>query len=429
MIIGLAFTVIVARKLGPEGFGAYAYVLSFVTILSPLARFGMEAHVMREAASDEAGKGSIYVSLAASAITTVLAAAITVVAFLLSNNPAGVTPILLIVALPILLAAPFDLVVAYLKGREQMKQFAIPRMIASIAFVIASLLVFVFTPYPRYFVMLRSMESIFLGVAAIASFVLIGGAAFQTIKLDMLKKTLAEALPLMIAVFSTMIFLRIDQVFLGQLSNEEELGRYAVAARIVEIGNIAPAVLQSTLLGAMVRNFQSGPGGLDPHMQAVFDLFALSGWVAAIALGVAAALFLEPVFGSAYAGSMPMLWVLLLGTPFYFLFYAIASELTATGSYWNSALLTGTGAITNIGLNFLLVPRFGGVGAAWASVVAYFVAGIGMTYLSVNYRGSSRKMVLALNPLGSASRLISVCCSDARQGKQMWIRFLFGPRK
>lgn len=410
----MAFTAIVARKLGPEGFGAYAYVLSFVTILAPLARCGLEAHVMRQAASSESTEGGVYVSLAASAIMTVVAATITMTVLILSNNPAGITPTLVIVALPILLTAPFDLIAAYLKGREKMKQLAIPRMVASIIFVLASLFILISVPYTRYFVMARSIESGLLAAAAVISFVFVGGAAFQNVRYEILKKTLIDALPLMIAVFSTMIFLRIDQIFLGQMSNEEELGHYAVAAKIVEIGNIAPALLQSILFGAMVRNVQSGPDGLDPHMQSVFDVFALSGWTAAIVLGATSALLLEPVFGSAYAGTMPMLGILLLGMPFYFLFYAIGSELTASGHYWTAAALTAAGAATNIVLNAALIPRFGGQGAAWASVIAYFLAGIGMTSLTANHRKSSWKMVHALNPIGAGRRLVSVYVRDAR---------------
>lgn len=406
--VGLVFTVIAARKLGPEGFGAYAYVLSFVTILAPLARFGLEAHVMREAASAQPAGGGIYVSLAASAIMTVIAAILTIAAYLHSANPPGATLALMIAALPILLTAPFDLIAAYLKGREKMKQLALVRMGATAIFVSASLAVIVTAPSAWNFVVLRSVESGLLAVAGVVGLAIIGGAAFRRIRLDAVRKVLAGSLPLMISVFSTMIFLRIDQVFLGQMSTEQELGHYAVAARIAEIGNIVPALLQSVLFGAMVRNVQSEPGGLDRHMQSVFDAFALCGWGAAIVLGGASAVLLEPVFGAAYAASMPMLLILLLGMPFYFLFYAIGSELIARGQYWSAALLTVIGAITNIALNIVLIPQLDGAGAAWASVISYFVASFGMVFVIADYRKSSWKMARALNPFGAAKRIASV---------------------
>lgn len=405
LAVGLAFTVFAARTLGPEGFGAYAYVLSFVTILAPLARFGLEAHVMREAASREPTDGGLYVALAASAIMTVIAAFLTILAFLYSDNPAGVSPALMIVALPILLTAPFDLIAAFLKGREKMKELALSRMAATAIYVAATLMVIQSASDARNFLMLRSIESGLLAAAAVVSFLYIGGAVFRSIKWSILKKTLTGSLPLMISVFSTMIFLRIDQVLLGLLSSATELGHYAVAARIVEIGNIVPALLQATLFGAMVRNFQSGPDGLEPHMQSVFDAFALGGWVAALGFGIAAELLLEPAFGSAYAGAMPMLLILLLGMPFYFLFYAIGSELIARGLYWTAASLTSVGAITNIVLNLITIPWLGGQGAAWASIVSYFVAGIGATALMADHRESSRKMIRALDPIGAARRL------------------------
>lgn len=408
LVGGLVVTVIVARELGPEGFGAYAYVISFVTLLGPLARFGLEAHVSREAASTQESEGAFNVSLAASVLTTAIAVSLTVLAYWGSDNPPGVGPGLLLAALPILLLAPLDLLAAFLKGRERMRELALTRMAASTIYLVVFAIILVQAPSTRNFVMLRSVEVALLAVAALAAFLYIGGAPWRRINIRKIRETLIDAFPLMLALFFGIALLRADQVLLGQLSNDDTLGQYAVAARIFEIGIIAPSVLQSTVFASMVRNHQSVDDGLSVYMQSVFDTFSLAGWITAIGFGICGALIMRPVFGSAYADALPMLNILLLGMPFYFLFFALNTELMAIGRYWIAAFLPAVGGLTNVTLNLLVIPPFGGEGAAWASVLSYFVAGIGGSLMISRLQPSGRKMLLALNPVSAARRLLTI---------------------
>jgi Na+-driven multidrug efflux pump len=39
------------------------------------------------------------------------------------------------------------------------------------------------------------------------------------------------------------------------------------------------------------------------------------------------------------------------------------------------------GGVVNVALNFAWIPRFGAVGAAWATLVSYAAAGVGSTAL------------------------------------------------
>jgi hypothetical protein len=48
-----------------------------------------------------------------------------------------------------------------------------------------------------------------------------------------------------------------------------------------------------------------------------------------------------------------------------------------TGANW---IITGVGALANVGLNILLIPRVGAIGAAWALLGAYAVMFVGMSW-------------------------------------------------
>ncbi len=52
-------------------------------------------------------------------------------------------------------------------------------------------------------------------------------------------------------------------------------------------------------------------------------------------------------------------------------------RIRKTGANW---IITGLGALANVGLNILLIPRFGAIGAAWSLLGAYAVMFIGMCW-------------------------------------------------
>jgi Na+-driven multidrug efflux pump len=123
-------------------------------------------------------------------------------------------------------------------------------------------------------------------------------------------------------------------------------------------------------------------------------------------------LLVEPVFGPAYSKAISMLLILLVGMPFFFLFYAVGTELAVTGRYWTGAAITAGAAAINIMLNVILIPGLGGQGAAWASAFSYFAASIGIANLVTGLRSSSTKMLRAINPIGATLRLSRLCIDD-----------------
>lgn len=56
IVLGLVLSVVLARTLGPEGYGNYAYVFALISILSIPAQFGLPRLVVRETAKTEVNK-------------------------------------------------------------------------------------------------------------------------------------------------------------------------------------------------------------------------------------------------------------------------------------------------------------------------------------------------------------------------------------
>jgi O-antigen/teichoic acid export membrane protein len=111
------------------------------------------------------------------------------------------------------------------------------------------------------------------------------------------------------------------------------------------------------------------------------------GFLIAIPCLVGGFILREPVIllisGEKYLSSVPVLIPLLLFPLFYFVSSVFCSGLLVAGETKHIAGAYGLAAISNIGLNWVLIPRFELIGAAVATTVSYFIM---VTYMHIIFR-------------------------------------------
>lgn len=410
MAFGLFVMTLVARHLGPERFGAFTYLFGLAGLLLPLAMLGLEGILMRRAAAEPARMhGVLATGMALRFGGAALAAALTVAAAYLLPPPGGAAPALAFLAIVFLLARPGESLAIMFKAEERMAWVAIPRMVVVTLIAAATLYLVWRGAGLEAFVALRAAEALALALAAFAAYGWASGGFARLRPVAAEFGPLArQAWPLLLGGAAGMVYLRVDQVMLGQLSTAGELGLYGVAARVSEVANFAPMALQTVFYASLVRAHQRAPEMFEREMQPLYDALALAGYAAAAGVAAASWLLFTPVFGAAYAGGVDSLYILLLGAPFHFLTHGWLAMLAIRGWLWTTTAAAGAAAVVNIGLNFLLIPAFGAPGAAAATVAAYAMAAFGAAWTVPRLRPGARSMARALNPVGAAIRLARV---------------------
>ena len=407
--IAVSFFVIaaVARHLGPDRFGAYTYLFSLVGLFAPLAMFGLEAIVMRRSvAAPEAGDKTLGTALAIRLGGALVGFSTVVAAVVLFGGPGMVAPQLTVIAALILLFLPGETFNAWFKAQERMALVALPRIAVVLLVAIAALLLVWSDAGLVSFVILRAGEAALLGLSAAIAFAVATRYRIRPSPApELLVPMLREGWPLLLGALGAVVYMRIDQVMLGWMAAEAELGRYGIAVRIADVALLLPMALQTAFYASLVRAHARAPERFDGHMQRLYDVMALASMAAMVTVGVAATLLLVPVFGAAYAGALPMVLVLLLSLPAIFLGWARNALLTVRGWLWTSPAAAAIGAITNVLLNLLLIPPYGALGAAWATVFSCWIAAYGGGLFLPWLRPAARGMTRSLNPVAAAIRL------------------------
>jgi O-antigen/teichoic acid export membrane protein len=189
---------------------------------------------------------------------------------------------------------------------------------------------------------------------------------------DRLGALLRRASPLLGALALNVVLVRIDVLMLDRLRGSAEVGLYAAPVRIVEVLNLLPILLMTSVYPLLARH--AGDDAMVDRLFRVSLRVLTTIVVPVIALEIA---FAGPIvalfFGDAYGPSAAMLPWLALSELVIFADIVIGARLVATGHETRNLQIVTIATLANVGANLALIPVLGGRGAALATLGAYIV--------------------------------------------------------
>lgn len=210
------------------------------------------------------------------------------------------------------------------------------------------------------------------------------------------RRLLATALPLVVSGVAVVIYMRIDLVMLPRLAGDHEAGLFAAAVRISELGYFLPGALASSTLPAILAAREAGAARHADFLQRYFDLSMIAACAFALPVTVGAPWIIHLAYGGEFAGAAPVLALHVWATVFVFLGTARTQFLLNEQLTRFVLVATSIGAVLNVGLNLLFIPRYGAFGAAGATVVSQATAAWLTSFLHPAARGVGRHQAASL---------------------------------
>jgi len=169
----------------------------------------------------------------------------------------------------------------------------------------------------------------------------------------------------------------IDREFVTWYKGNAEVGVYSAALKISTVITFVMIAFR-TAWPAFAYSIEDDREARRTYSFVLTYLLAFMSWLA-LAFGALAPWVVELLTNSRYQRADKGVALLVFAETLYagYVVLAIGSgRARRTQLNW---VVTGAGAAVNIGVNFLLIPRWGMVGAAISQVVSYFVLFAGMT--------------------------------------------------
>lgn len=388
VLLGLAVNVAVARHVGPEQFGVLSYALGLTAIFWAVGGLGLDEVLTRELVRDRArARALLAVGLrlkaagAACAFVTLL-----VVAWVWRPGADGAWLIVVLTGAG-LFFLPLDTVDVWFLARERMRPPVVARQVALFAAALLRVgLVWAEAPLPA-FALAFMAEALLIALAL--GWVLVRDAGWpdwQGAAGMSGRSLLREGWPLLVSGVLVVVTLQADRLLLVQMAGEAAAGVYAAAARFTEVLYALPMAVGTVLLPrltALHREDETAYWGL--ARRAGLGLL-LAGVMLAAGLSLGGHWLLPKLLGEQYRASGAVLAVHSWSLVFIALVSLRSRLLIIEGrSRWVLAMSAGTTLVNVLG-NLWLIPLWGAVGAAWASVGAWACSVLVLPWLGAGPR-------------------------------------------
>lgn len=372
----LVLGIVLARHLGPENFGVLNYAISLVVIVMPLTTLGMRNLALREYATRPEDTERILGTITAMRFGGTLAA-LAVMYIISTRFPIEHDNIVLLCMLlgVALLFQTVDTIKEQFIALQNPRIFVIVEVCVLLTFTLLKLLMVLMDSPVDAFIIAAGGEIVAQGIATgLAYYMRTGKPPRLRVDRGLMRSYAGSALPLLLGSISTVIYLKVDILFLANMVGKEATGQYAVATRLSEAWYILPSTLAVAAFPRMMELRSVAPEHYQRRMQEAMDTFAAFGTLIAFTSFFWAAPLIRLLFGSEYLPATSLLQIQVWVGVVFATRQLIHKYLLAEGLYWSSALINLTGAVSNVILNLMLIPRFGAEGAAWATLISYTLA-------------------------------------------------------
>lgn len=375
MVLTLFVGIYIVRYLGAESFGKLSYITSFVGLFGAIAKLGLDAIVVRNIVLDENFTqeilGTAFILKFISSLLTITL--IGCVTWVLEDDP-HIRWMILVIALGLLFSS-FEVIEFWFQSKVLAGKIVVIRSIQLILSSAAKL-VFIALKLPLMAFVWLILADIFLKSVGLLwiyhqhkQSILLWKVNWST-SINLLK----DSWPLTLSAVMVSIYMKTDQVMLGNMTDNVAVGNYAAAVRFSEIWYFVPIIICSSVFPAIIRAKQRSEQEYYSKLQQLYDLVAWISLAIAIPMTLASGYFIDILLGGEYNQAGEILALHIWAGPFVFLGVARGQWLMTENLAHLSLMTTSLGAVTNILLNLLLIPAYKGTGAALATVISYAVA-------------------------------------------------------
>jgi len=196
------------------------------------------------------------------------------------------------------------------------------------------------------------------------------------------KVWLMSLFPFMLMTGNSLLHVKADILMLGMLSGSQDVGIYNIASKSADFLGFILFAVNSSVAPLIPRLYSSGDiRGLRKTISKSVLLASSIALCIAFLLIITRKQFLL-IFGQEYIAGQYILIVLVLGQLFNVISGPPGILLSMTGNASDVALSSALGALTNIGLNFILIPKWGMMGASIATASGIAVWNIMMIVIA-----------------------------------------------
>lgn len=396
VLVGFA----IANYLGKDQNGLLNYPQAFVAFFIAAAALGLDGFTTRELLKHPEKRNELLgTALRLKLIGGLMALPLIYVGYWVNQHffTPTQTPLsyVLIVGLSGITQA-FYITDSYFQATVQAKYVTFTQVFGNILSAVIKLLLIINHAPLGWFIWAIFFDTVILSVGYLYFyFKKAGSLSSWNYQKSIAKHLLANSWPLAFSAILVSLYMKIDQLMVDNYLGSGELGIYSTVVQLSESWYFIPVAIVTSVFPAIMNAKRDDPVRYQKRLQNMYDLMVWLSLSIAIVTTFISPLAYRIIYTKEFWSGAHVLSVHVWAGIFVFLGSASGQYLIAEGYTKISLARTSFGAIVNIGLNIFLIPKYGIMGAAIATLVAYFSA----TFLIIVIPKTSKQGVMMLKSL------------------------------
>ncbi len=373
VVLSLYSIRLITEYLGPDGFGKYATILAFFAFFSALVDLGLAQVTVREISREGADEKSIFgkiftLRLLSSSAIIVLAPLV----LFFFNYEKDLKIGILFAAVAVFFSSASLLLNGIFQKNLAMDRVAMVEFFGKFLQVV---LVTLIVKNDWGFLAIASTLLASLSFNAIIVFFL--SRSFIRFGLDWdaayWKNFLRESSPLAATAMITFAYFKLDTIILSVLKSSADVGIYNVAYKIMENLIFFPAMLAGLILPLLSRTLFTDKALFEDIVDKTFKVFLLIVFPLVVGTWVLAPEIITIISGTGFGESARVLRILAfaLGCIFFGHYFTMILIVSNAQKKLMKALMVA--AVFNISINFIFIPKYSYIGAAFVSLATEFL--------------------------------------------------------
>ncbi len=399
LLLSLIVSVFVARYLGPEKFGSLNFVIAFAATLEIFTSLGLRSILIKRIVIDSETQ---FISINSAFTLRIIASLIIIPVgyFVLKGIKGDETTIMIsYLILSSVFFRNFDVIENWFQALVKSKYSAIAKIISFSTYAVIRIILILIGASLFSFALAFLIEGI-IRACGLAYFYFKVSKKVVSIQIskEITKDLIDKSWPLLFSAIAVVVYMKIDVIMLGVLKNDYETGLYAAVSRISEIIYNIPTIASVTFFPILLKSKKINDVLFIKRMQILYDILTPIMISVAIIISLVSKQTISVLFGDKYFDAYEML-IIHVWSGVFITFSVIRSRWIIAEDLQIYVLICQLlGAISNILLNFIFIPEYGGVGASYTTLISYFLATTGSSMIFKKLRGDGFRQLKSFFP-------------------------------
>ena len=397
-VISLIIGMLTARYLGPSNYGLISYAASIAVFLLPLMQLGLSKTLVQEFIKRPDREGEVLGTALVFNVMSAIACMGGMYAFLSVANAGESTTILVGVLYSFSLLFQATEIVQYWFQAKLLAKYP------SIASVISYTIVALYKVYLLvtgksviWFSVSSTLDYLLISVILLIVYKRMGNQKLKfSWRLGM--EMLHSSKYYIVASMMVSVFQQTDRIMLKLMMNEAETGYYSSAITCVSVTAFVFAAIVDSMRPPILEAKHDGSDAYEPRIIQLYSVITYASLIQSVFMVLLARPIVLILYGEQYLPSVTSLRVAV--------WYVTFSNYGSVRNIWMLAenkqkylwIINLSGALANVALNAALIPLFGAVGAAAASLVTQFFTNVVIGFILRPIRYNNRLMIRGLDP-------------------------------